>query len=81
MLPHLSHAAGVTGWGGGSEKGGSAVELQQRTGNGGHIPVDDGLVSSAPNDAYGALGGGETWSGVPLVQHVDDHSKACFPTL
>ena len=57
------------------------MELQQRTGKGGHIPVDDGLVSSAPNDAYGALGGGETWSGVPqcsmlmiILRHVSHAS-------
>ena len=58
-------SAGVTVWGGGSEKGGSAVELQQRTGNGGYR--DGGLVSPAPNDAYGAFGGGEMWSGVQVM--------------
>ena len=64
------------------------MELQQRTGSGGHIPVDDGLVSSTPNDAYGALGGGETWSGVPLVHYIslkvlcDDHVfAAVYDTL
>ena len=38
------------------------MELQQRTGNGGHR--DDDPVYSAPNDAYGALDGGEIWSGI-----------------
>ena len=52
-------------WDGGREKGGSAVELQQRSGSGGHR--DGGLVSSAPNDAYAAFGGGEIWSGVQVM--------------
>ena len=38
------------------------MELQQRTGNGGHR--DDDPVSSAPNDAYGALGEGKMCLGV-----------------
>ena len=44
VLLLLLLTAYITGWGEQSEKGGSAMELQQGTGNGGHR--DDGLVFS-----------------------------------
>ena len=51
----LLSTAGGTGCGGQSEKGGSAVEQKQWTNKNYDLPF------SASNEAYCALGRGETW--------------------